>query len=60
MIDMEIKKELNNLRGKYIKQLLSHLENLDVLNIIVRKVVLDALNDYSREVNKVLGYDTET
>ena len=57
--NMALKKSLSNLRGKHIKQLLLKLEQLDVLNVIVRKVVLDALNDYSRDILKELGYDTE-
>lgn len=60
MYTMDIKKELKNMRGKHIKSLLSQLEKLDVLDIVVRKVVLDAMNDYSRDVLKVLGYDEET
>jgi len=53
----DIKKELNNLRGKYIKRLLSQLEPLDIVDIVVRKIILDALNDYARDVNKELGYE---
>lgn len=53
----DTKRQLHNLKGKYIKHLLSKLEELNVLDIIVRKIVLDALNDYAREVNKELGYD---
>lgn len=53
----DIKKELNNLRGKYIKRLLGQLEPLDVVDIVVRKIILDALNDYARDVNKELGYE---
>lgn len=53
----DIKKELNNLRGKYIKRLLGQLEPLDIVDIVVRKIILDALNDYARDVNKELGYE---
>lgn len=52
-----VKKELNNLRGKYIKRLLSQLEPLDIVDVVVRKLILDALNDYARDVNTVLGYE---
>lgn len=57
MTDEEIKKALKNLRGKYIKRLLSQLEQASYLDIVVRKIVLDALNDYARDVNKELGYE---
>lgn len=53
----DTKKNLNNLRGKYIKRLLSQLEPLDVIDIVTRKIILDALNDYARDVNKELGYE---
>lgn len=60
MINELTRRELKNLRGKYIKKLLNELERLDVLDIIVRKVTLDAFNDYARDVAKVVGLDEET
>lgn len=53
----DIKKTLNNLRGKYAKRLLSQLEPLDVVDVVVRKLILDAINDYARDVNQALGYE---
>jgi hypothetical protein len=53
----DIKKSLNNLRGKYAKRLLSQLEPLDVVDIVVRKIILDAINDYARDINTTLGYE---
>lgn len=47
---------LNNLKGKHIKNLLTKLENLNVMNPSVRKIVLDELNDLMREVLKELGH----
>lgn len=49
--------ELKNLRGKYIKQLLSQLESLGVLTPDVRKLVLDNINDLMRDILRELGYD---
>lgn len=53
----DTRKELKNLRGKYIKQLLSQLEGLAVLTPEVRKLVLDNFNDLMRDVLRELGYD---
>lgn len=55
----EIQKALENLRGKYIKQILSNLERDSILNPDIRKIVLDGINDYARDVFKELGYTTE-
>lgn len=49
--------ELKNLRGKYIKQLLSQLEELGIMTPEVRKSVLDNINDLMRDVLRELGYD---
>lgn len=51
------KTELSNLRGKYIKQLLTQLENEGVKTPEVRKLVLDNMNDLMRDILRVLGYD---
>jgi hypothetical protein len=53
----DTKTELKNLRGKYIKQLLSQLESLGVLTPDMRKLVLDNINDLMRDVLRELGYD---
>ena len=43
-----------NLSGKYSKQALSRLEESSNLNPTVRKIILDAFNDYRRELEKLL------
>ena len=45
-------KTLNNLRGKYIKQLLTKLEALHVLTPEVRKCILDDINELMRDIEK--------
>lgn len=52
--------QLNNLRGKYIKTLLLQLEQYGLLTQQLRKIVLDHINDYAREVNDLLGYNDES
>ena len=49
--------ELKNLRGKYIKQVLTQVEEEGVLTPIVRKIILDGFNDLMRDVLRELGYD---
>lgn len=49
--------QLNNLKGKYIKQALQRLEVLNAATPQVRKVVLDEMNDLMRDVQRELGYD---
>lgn len=46
---------LAHLRGKYIKRQLTQLENSGILTGAVRKVILDAMNDFTRELEKELG-----
>lgn len=43
------------LSGKYSKQALSRLEESAMLNPVVRKIILDAFNDYRRELEKLLS-----
>jgi len=50
---------ITNLNGKYIKVLLSKLEEQNVLTPLLRKFILDTMNDYHRELLKELGYDTQ-
>lgn len=50
--------QLKNLRGKYIKQVLSQLEQEQELTPKIRKIVLDAINDLMRDVQKELGYES--
>lgn len=53
----DTKTELKNLRGKYIKQLLTQLESEGVMTPAVRKLVLDNFNDLMRDILRELGYD---
>lgn len=46
---------LAHLRGKYIKRQLTQLENGAILTPAVRKIILDAMNDFTRELEKELG-----
>lgn len=50
---------LNNLRGKYIKQVLQRLEESKLDNKLARKIVLDGINDLMREILKELGHIEE-
>lgn len=43
-----------SLSGKYSKQALSRLEEAAALNPLVRKAILDAFNDYRRDLEKLL------
>ena len=49
---------LNNLRGKYIKQLLTQLEKIMIIHPDVRKIILDNMNDLTRDILKELGYES--
>lgn len=55
----EIKRSINNLRGKHIKQLLERLELSGDISNITRKAVLDELNDLTRAILHTLGYIEE-
>jgi len=44
-----------HLRGKYIKRQLTQLESHGMINSTVRKIILDAMNDFTRELEKELG-----
>lgn len=46
-------------KGKYIKIVLADLEQRDCFDKNVRKVVLDAFNNFSRAVQRELGYNVE-
>ncbi len=52
----ETQRILNNLRGKYIKRVLTQLEETDKINQETRKIILDCINDLMRDVFKELGY----
>jgi hypothetical protein len=41
---------IHHLKGKYVKRLLSRLEELHRLDPDVRKVILDEFNDFVREL----------
>jgi hypothetical protein len=53
IIDLEGR--LNNLSGKYIKQILTRLESLQVQDKALRKVVLDGINDLMRDIKELLS-----
>lgn len=48
---------LLNIKGKHIKSILSRLERLGVLSKDIRKIVLDEINDLTRENLRYLGFD---
>ena len=52
-------KELNNLKGKHVKQALTRLEKAGLLTPQIRKIVLDEINDLMRDVLRELGYTVE-
>jgi len=47
---------LLHLRGKYIKRMLLELEKQNLLTPTLRKIILDGMNDFTRDVEKELGY----
>lgn len=53
-------KYLRNLAGKYSKQALFAIENTSTNPKDIRKAILDAFNDYGRELEKLLGGEIET
>lgn len=50
-----MEQQINNLRGKYIKRVLSKLETLRALSPQERKIILDAFNDLIRDIQLVLA-----
>jgi len=52
-------KEIDHQKGKYVKAVLTGLENKDVLDKDTRKVVLDGFNNFNRAVQRILGYTIE-
>lgn len=42
------------LSGKYVKQALANLESSGTLTPEIRKAILDAFNDYKRELERLL------
>lgn len=58
-IDAQKLNDINNLRGKYIKQTLMRLEDIHALSPEIRKIVLDGYNDLYREFHKIVGYTEE-
>lgn len=58
-LDEQIMQKIANLRGKYIKQTLSRIEEEKQLSKVIRKAVLDGFNDLYRELYQHLGYEHE-
>lgn len=56
---MDNTKYICNLSGKYSKRALMKLEELGVLTTDIRKVILDAFNDYRREIEKIENVSNE-
>lgn len=56
---MDTVRELNNLKGKHVKQALTRLEKAGLLTPQTRKIILDEFNDLMREVLRELGYTVE-
>jgi len=52
-------KIIDQLRGKYIKIILSNMEKQGNLTKDQRKAILDGVNGMTRELYKVLGFDYE-
>ncbi len=55
--DIDIEQSITNLKGKHIKSILTRLEKLDALTPALRKIILDELNDLTRETLRFLGFD---
>jgi len=51
---------LINIKGKYIKRVLTHIELAGLQSLTIRKIVLDGFNDMMRDILKELGYDKTT
>jgi hypothetical protein len=47
---------IQHLKGKYIKRQLTTLEGYGILTPQVRKLILDTLNDFARDIQTELGY----
>ncbi len=54
-----LKKAIENLRGKHIKSMLSRLEELGVVSPALRKIVLDEVNDLTRDILREIGFIVE-
>jgi len=50
-----LQKQINNLRGKYIKQILERLESQTIITQQQRKVILDGCNDMIRDILLLFG-----
>lgn len=61
IVDQSTKQKVINLRGKYIKQALTQLEQINggMIKQEERKAVLDAMNDLVRDVLIALGATEE-
>lgn len=61
IVDQSMKQKVINLRGKYIKQALTQLEQINGGSIKQeeRKAVLDAMNDLVRDILIALGATEE-
>lgn len=55
----ELLRHLENMRGKYIKQILTRLELAERTDSTIRKIVLDEINNLFRELLPALGYTVE-
>lgn len=53
----ELEQALLNIKGKHIKSILTRLEKLGALTPAIRKIVLDELNDLTRENLRYLGFE---
>lgn len=53
----DLERELVNLKGKHIKNVLLRLEKINALTPQVRKIVLDEFNDLMRETLRELGFE---
>lgn len=54
-------REIEQLRGKYIKQILASIETSSggVVDRTTRKHILDGMNNYTRAVHAAIGYPVE-
>lgn len=56
-MDNNTEKEINNLKGKFVKKALTRLERESAVSAHTRKVILDEFNDFTRDILRLLGYE---
>lgn len=59
---VRVVKDIENQKGKYIKQTLTAMEKANGgsrIDPVTRKAVMDGFNNFSRSVQLVLGYSLE-